>query len=30
VIRSVIDAGIPTFASASGHQMLGLAVGAKT
>jgi carbamoyl-phosphate synthase small subunit len=30
VIRSVIDAGIPTFGICLGHQMLGLAVGAKT
>jgi carbamoyl-phosphate synthase small subunit len=30
VIRDVIDAGIPTFGICLGHQMLGLAVGAKT
>jgi carbamoyl-phosphate synthase small subunit len=30
VIRAVIDAGIPTFGICLGHQMLGLAVGAKT
>jgi carbamoyl-phosphate synthase small subunit len=30
VIRSVIDSGIPTFGICLGHQMLGLAVGAKT
>src|SRR5437764_5333324 len=30
VIRSVIDAGIPTFGICLGHQMLGIAVGAKT
>src|SRR5229473_2900178 len=30
VIRGVIDAGIPTFGICLGHQMLGLAVGAKT
>jgi carbamoyl-phosphate synthase small subunit len=30
VIREVIDAGIPTFGICLGHQMLGLAVGAKT
>ncbi len=29
-IRGVIDAGIPTFGICLGHQMLGLAVGAKT
>jgi carbamoyl-phosphate synthase small subunit len=30
VIRSIIDAGMPTFGICLGHQMLGLAVGAKT
>jgi len=30
VIRKVIDAGLPTFGICLGHQMLGLAVGAKT
>jgi carbamoyl-phosphate synthase small subunit len=30
VIRAVIDRGIPTFGICLGHQMLGLAVGAKT
>jgi carbamoyl-phosphate synthase small subunit len=30
VIRSIMDAGIPTFGICLGHQMLGLAVGAKT
>ena len=30
VIRKVIDSGIPTFGICLGHQMLGLAVGAKT
>ena len=30
VIRSVIEAGVPTFGICLGHQMLGLAVGAKT
>jgi len=30
VIRSVIDSGLPTFGICLGHQMLGLAVGAKT
>jgi len=30
VIRSIIEAGIPTFGICLGHQMLGLAVGAKT
>jgi carbamoyl-phosphate synthase small subunit len=30
VIREVIDAGLPTFGICLGHQMLGLAVGAKT
>jgi len=29
-IRKVIDSGIPTFGICLGHQMLGLAVGAKT
>ena len=30
VIKSLIDAGLPTFGICLGHQMLGLAVGAKT
>jgi carbamoyl-phosphate synthase small subunit len=30
VIRSIIDSGLPTFGICLGHQMLGLAVGAKT
>jgi carbamoyl-phosphate synthase small subunit len=30
VIRDVIDAGVPTFGICLGHQMLGLALGAKT
>jgi carbamoyl-phosphate synthase small subunit len=30
VIRSLIDSGLPTFGICLGHQMLGLAVGAKT
>jgi carbamoyl-phosphate synthase small subunit len=30
VIRAMIDRGIPTFGICLGHQMLGLAVGAKT
>ena len=30
VIRDVIDSGIPTFGIRLGHQMLGLAVGART
>jgi carbamoyl-phosphate synthase small subunit len=30
VIRTVIEAGIPTFGICLGHQMLGIAVGAKT
>jgi carbamoyl-phosphate synthase small subunit len=30
VIRSLIDAGLPTFGICLGHQMLGLAVGART
>ena len=30
VIRAIIDAGTPTFGICLGHQMLGLAVGAKT
>jgi carbamoyl-phosphate synthase small subunit len=30
VIRSIIDKGIPTFGICLGHQMLGIAVGAKT
>jgi len=30
VIRDVIDKGIPTFGICLGHQMLGIAVGAKT
>ncbi|MEA2906696.1 MAG: carbamoyl-phosphate synthase small subunit [Alphaproteobacteria bacterium] len=30
VIRSIIDQGIPTFGICLGHQMLGIALGAKT
>ncbi|MBY8977203.1 glutamine-hydrolyzing carbamoyl-phosphate synthase small subunit [Rhodobacteraceae bacterium NNCM2] len=30
MIKSVLDAGIPTFGICLGHQMLGLALGAKT
>src|SRR6202790_1884987 len=30
VIRAIIDAGLPTFGICLGHQMLGLAVGART
>jgi carbamoyl-phosphate synthase small subunit len=30
VIRNIIDRGIPTFGICLGHQMLGIAVGAKT
>jgi len=30
VIRNVIDKGVPTFGICLGHQMLGIAVGAKT
>jgi carbamoyl-phosphate synthase small subunit len=30
VIRSMVDAGIPTFGICLGHQMLGLALGART
>jgi carbamoyl-phosphate synthase small subunit len=30
VIKQVIDSGLPTFGICLGHQMLGLAVGAKT
>jgi carbamoyl-phosphate synthase small subunit len=30
VIRKIIDKGIPTFGICLGHQMLGIAVGAKT
>jgi carbamoyl-phosphate synthase small subunit len=30
VIKSLIDSGLPTFGICLGHQMLGLAVGAKT
>jgi len=30
VIKSIIDRGIPTFGICLGHQMLGIAVGAKT
>jgi carbamoyl-phosphate synthase small subunit len=30
VIRSLIDRGVPTFGICLGHQMLGIAVGAKT
>jgi carbamoyl-phosphate synthase small subunit len=30
VIRAIIDKGIPTFGICLGHQMLGIAVGAKT
>jgi carbamoyl-phosphate synthase small subunit len=30
MIRSIIDAGVPTFGICLGHQMLGIAVGGKT
>ena len=30
VIRGIVDSGLPTFGICLGHQMLGLAVGAKT
>jgi carbamoyl-phosphate synthase small subunit len=30
VIRAIVDAGIPTFGICLGHQMLGIALGAKT
>ena len=30
VIRDIIDSGVPTFGICLGHQMLGIAVGAKT
>ncbi len=30
VIRSIIDAGVPTFGICLGHQMLGIAIGGKT
>jgi carbamoyl-phosphate synthase small subunit len=30
VIRGIIDAGVPTFGICLGHQMLGIAVGART
>jgi len=30
IIRGVIDAGVPTFGICLGHQMLGIALGAKT
>src|SRR5262249_56181121 len=30
VIKSIIESGLPTFGICLGHQMLGIAVGAKT